>query len=114
MEMGMALVAMITTTHSSSRSPLQPTVGMVLLHLRSLLLLRRTLQVVLPLTRMLSMVVTRTIWPCGMLHLPNSSSKEALPLLGPRRARFDATHVAETSSHDACLHDHIRTLLRVA
>jgi hypothetical protein len=112
--MEIAPVALITTTHSS-HSLLRPTVGMLLLHPRSLLRLQQTLQAALPLTHMLSMVATRTISPCGMLRLPNNSSKEGLlPLLGHRIARFDATHVAETSSHDACLHDQTWTLLRVA
>ena len=61
-------------------------------------------------TLMLFTAVTRIIWPCGMLHLRNNSSKEA-KALRPRLRRptvvgsdIDA-HDAEISSIDACIND---------
>jgi hypothetical protein len=100
MAMPTVMAAMITITHN--RHSLQLMV-MVVLHPRSLLRLQPILQAVQLLIPMLFMVVTRTISQCGMLRLPNNSSKEGhRPSPDPRLAHFDAAHVAETSSLDAC------------
>ena len=102
MATAMLTVVMITTTHNSLR--LHRTAMVAARQLHSLLLLP-TLLAVLLLTLMPSMVVTRTISPCGMLRSPNNSRKEGNPNRGLRlsRVRFDVEHGAETSSIDACL-----------
>jgi hypothetical protein len=116
MAMALATVqaeAMITT--HSSNSPLLT--GTAAPQLRSLPHPQPIPQVVRPLTLMPCMAVIRTISPCGMPRLLNSSSKEGnRPSLDPRLSRvcFDVAHVAETPSIDAYLHDQFWTLLRVA
>lgn len=105
MATAMLTVVMITTTHNSLR--LHRTAMVAARQLRSLLLLLLLLILlaVRLLTLMPSMVVTRTISPCGMLRSPNNSRKEGNPSRGLRllRVRFDVEHAAETSSIDACL-----------
>jgi hypothetical protein len=106
----MAMVAPVPTgamitTHSSHSLQLMLTVA---LHLHSLLRLLLIPQAVQLLTLMPSTVATRTISPCGMLHLRNNSNKEGHhPKPDPRlsRVRFDIALVPETLSIDACLHD---------
>jgi hypothetical protein len=79
--------AMITT-HNSHSLPLMLTVAPPR---RSLLRLQLTQPVVQLLIPMPSMVVTRTISPCGMLRLPSNSNKAAHHPPDHRlsRARFD-------------------------
>ena len=106
----MPTVATITTTHNSSHQlPLTVTVAPRLLS--PLLLAPHLLAVLLTLT--LSMAVTRTISPCGMLPLLNNKEEASRLNLepSPSRVRFDSAHAAETSSIDACLHDRFWTLL---